>query len=135
MIGGLLFIICSFRNRITNRGDASVQFECATISLLILLYSPITWKQHCVGVIPALYLICRMRFVGYRLPHWIFAALTVYALFALVLSRELIGQGAVKLLDSYRVKTAAIRVLTGIVLSCHHLITTPYASGAETGAT
>jgi hypothetical protein len=100
-----------------------------------LLYSPITWKQHCVGVLPALYLICRMRFAGYRLPNWTFAALTVYALFALILSRELIGRDTVKLLDSYHVKTAAILLLTGTVLSCRHHLTAPHASGTETRTT
>jgi alpha-1,2-mannosyltransferase len=135
MIGMLFAIVWSFRKRPSNLTDTSVLFECATISLLILLYSPITWKQHCVGVIPALYLICRMRFAGYRLPGWTFAALTVYALFALILSRELIGQDAVKLLDSYHAKTAAILLLTGTVLSCRHLLTAPHASGTETRTT
>ena len=39
-------------------------WEGAVISLLILLYSPVTWKQHCVGVLPALYLVCRAALAG-----------------------------------------------------------------------
>ena len=117
----LLAIAWSFRRPCIDRMDPAIVYECATISLLILLYSPITWKQHCVGVIPALYLVCRHAFAGVKLSKWTIPSLTLYAIFALVLSRELIGRDAVKLLDSYRVKTAAILLLTGTVLSNRHL--------------
>ncbi|MGH7832773.1 MAG: glycosyltransferase family 87 protein [Candidatus Binatia bacterium] len=118
MAGLLLIVAWSLRSKISDRGDLSVLYECAAVSLLLLLYSPITWKQHCVGVLPALFLICRHGFAGQPLPRWVVGAVTVYALFAAVLSRGVIGRDLVKLLDGYRVKTIAILLLMAAVLAC-----------------
>jgi hypothetical protein len=74
-----------------------------------------------VGVVPALYLICRTGFAGLPLPRWITGALAMYALFTVVLSREIVGRDLVKLLDSYHVKTMAIVVLTAAVLGCRRV--------------
>ena len=118
----LLIIAWLFRRSIVTRGDLSILYECAAVSLLILLYSPITWKQHCVGVLPALFLVCRSGFAGRSPPRWAIGAIAVYALFALVLSREIIGQDMVKLLDSYRVKTIAIVLLMLALLGCRQAL-------------
>lgn len=120
MAGLLIFVAWRFRNRVVDRGEISVLYECAAVSLLILLYSPITWKQHAVGVLPALFLICRQGFAT-RLPLWIFGSVGIYALFATVFSREIVGRDMVKLLDSYRVKTIAIVLLTAAVLGCRRM--------------
>jgi alpha-1,2-mannosyltransferase len=121
MAGLLIFVAWRFRNRVVERAEISVLYECAAVSLLILLYSPITWKQHAVGVLPALFLICRQALATERLPRWIAGAVATYALFATVFSREIIGRDMVKLLDSYRVKTIAILLLTAAVLGCRRI--------------
>ncbi len=57
MIMMVLAIAWRFRHPPSARDDPAIVWECAAVSLLILLISPITWKQHCVGVLPALYLV------------------------------------------------------------------------------
>jgi alpha-1,2-mannosyltransferase len=122
MVTLLIVVVWLFRKKVSARTDPAILFECAAVSLLILLYSPITWKQHCVGVLPALFLICRSGFAGRPIPRWALGAVAVYALFALVLSREIIGQDLVKLLDSYRVKTIAIVLLMSALLGCRQAL-------------
>jgi len=128
-VAGLTMAVCLlvvgylFRNRVVSRTDLAVLCECATVSLLILLYSPITWKQHCVGALPAVYLICRGGFAGRSITRWVIAAIVIYAVFTGVLSREIVGRDVVKLVDSYRVKTIAIVFLTLAVLGCRRIWT------------
>ena len=118
MGGFLLFVGGLLQSRVANRRDIAILYECATVSLLILLYSPITWKQHCVGALPAVYLICREGFAGRSIKRWVIVAVLIYAVLTEVLSREIVGRDVVKLADSYRVKTIAIALLTAAALGC-----------------
>jgi alpha-1,2-mannosyltransferase len=118
MLVPLAWIGWRFRHRVADRGDPAILWECATVSLLILLYSPITWKQHCVGVLPALYLICRRAWAGRWLSRGTIAAVAIYAVLTVVLNREVVGRDATKLLDSYRIKTVAILLLTASTVAC-----------------
>jgi hypothetical protein len=114
----LLVVGYLFRNRVVSRTDLAVLCECATVSLLMLLYSPITWKQHCVGALPAVYLICRGGFAGRTITRWVIALVLIYGVLTEVLSREIVGRDIVKLADSYRVKTIAIVLLSVAMLGC-----------------
>ena len=111
-----------FRREIIDRRDHTVLWECALVSLLMLLYSPLTWKQHAVGVLPALYLICRFGWTGRLIPSWIITAVVLYAILVLPLNREFIGRDLVKLLDSYHVKTIALLVLVGATWGCRRIM-------------
>ena len=122
IMGGFLLIVGGLlQSRVTDRRDIAILYECAAVSLLILLYSPITWKQHCVGALPAVFLICREGFAGRPIKRWVIAAVLIYAVFTEVLSREIVGRDVVKLADSYRVKTIAIVTLTAAVLGCRRV--------------
>ncbi len=74
--------------------------ELAVVLLAALLLSPVTWVQHCVLAIPALYCVVA-RADAARWPVSRVTGLTVFAALALLLNRELLGR------DSYLVLLAA----------------------------
>jgi alpha-1,2-mannosyltransferase len=114
----LAVIFWSFLHPITARNDPAILWECAAILVLILLYSPVTWKQHCVGVLPAWYLWCRSMTTRVRLPRWMFGATAFYVVAVVVLNRGLIGANATHLLDSYHLKTMALLSLLAVTVIC-----------------
>jgi alpha-1,2-mannosyltransferase len=98
------------RKPLRGRDDPQVVWECAMVALLSLLLSPITWRAHCVGVLPACLLLSRLAFIV-RLPLRVGIPLAFYILFGPILSRDLLGRDLSFLLDSYRVLTWAIAAL------------------------
>lgn len=124
VVKGLLLLLgmgvfWQLRHRFADRNDPRLPWECGIISLMILLYSPITWGQHCVGVLPALYLIVRSVAAGRRIPRAIQAVLGIWTFCILVLNRELIGRELTWLIDSYRIGTWCIVMLLGTLLVLH----------------
>jgi alpha-1,2-mannosyltransferase len=117
MIVMVLAIAWGFRRRPFSRDDPTVVWECAVLSLLILLISPITWKQHCVGVLPGLYLVCGRMAIDPKIPRWIWPVMGLYTILAVFMNREFLGKDLMALLDSYKVKTAAILILLGLMLA------------------
>ncbi len=116
MLALLVTVLWTMRNRVEDRGDTNILWECSAISLLLLLFSPITWGQHCVGVVPALYLILRTTFSRGSMPKFVRVAIYVYAGLILGLNRELVGKQLSWLIDSYRINTICLLGLLGIVL-------------------
>jgi hypothetical protein len=106
------------RHRPASRDSIEIVWECAAVSILILLFSPITWVQHGVGVLPALYLICRASFAGLNLSRWQTAAMGVFALFCMIMSRFFFGRDFIKLANSYHVKTVGFILLLSVVMAC-----------------
>jgi hypothetical protein len=100
----------------TTRDSPAVVWECAALSLLMLLYSPITWGQHCVAAIPAFYLIVRSFASGCRLPGWAVRLLAAVAAVLLIPNRSLIGRDASLLVESYHLVTFSLIALLIIVL-------------------
>jgi len=106
-----------FRHSPSSRDDPAIVWECATVSLLILLISPITWKQHCVGVLPALYLVSGQMATDPKIPRWVWPVMGLYTVLAVLMNREFLGKSLMGLLDSYEVKTVAILLLTWLMLT------------------
>jgi len=119
----LLGMVCGigwqFRRKITERDNLTIMWECAIINVLILLYSPITWGQHCVGVLPLFYLLSRSVISGQKLPTWANGILCFYFVTLVVLNREVIGKQLSWLMDSYHVTTFCIVGLLAIGMSAH----------------
>jgi alpha-1,2-mannosyltransferase len=113
------FVAWQFRRPVVDRQAEAIAWEAAAVSLLILLVSPITWKQHCVGVFPAFYLVTRLGTSERSLPRWILAFLSVYVVVLLVADRGVIGRDLTLSLDSFGTTTWAILLLLGIVMVCH----------------
>jgi hypothetical protein len=119
----------------------------------MLLLSPITWQQHCVGVLPAFYLVARtLTFWGQRaretepaldsqpfgvgrflapgrvvltpaLASRLLAALALWTFWVLLLNRTLVGRSFTLLLDSYHVVTWSLVMLLVAVMACHRQVT------------
>ena len=123
VIKGILLLLLAavawtFRAPIRCRDDLSVMWECAAVSILMLLYSPITWGQHCVAVFPALYLISRTWYARGALPNWMNRALMAYVLFILVMNRAIVGKNFCWLLDSYHISTWCLLALLAVTIGC-----------------
>jgi alpha-1,2-mannosyltransferase len=115
----LAFVAWTFRRPVRDREAETLLWEAAAISILILLVSPLTWKQHCVGVFPAFYLITRLGMAKRDLPRWTFVALGVYVVVILLGDRGVIGRDLTLILDSFGVTTWSLLILLGVVLACH----------------
>lgn len=105
-----------FRHPIIRRDDPRWLWEAATVSVLILLLSPITWGQHCVGLLPAFYLLMRRRVSGKTLPNWTRAMIWMYMVGILLLNREFLGKELTYLVDSYRFPTLMFVGLLAVVV-------------------
>ena len=100
---------------VDNRQSLAVVYECAGVSLLMLLLSPITWGHHCVGTLPALYLIFRTAFYCGSLPGWMLVPLG-YVILALGFNRAILGKQLSLLLSGYSVVTWEIVALLVLIL-------------------
>ncbi len=105
-----------FRRPVVHRDDPQWLWEAAAVSVLLLLLSPITWGQHCVGVLPAFYLMMRKTVAGKYLPAWTKAVVWAYIAGMLLLNREVIGKDLTYLLDSYRLPTLFLLALLAVAL-------------------
>jgi len=111
-------LLCAWRMRRRYRGpdDPTWLLECGAVLILALLLSPVTWTQHLVLVIPALYLIategCAIRPLGAVAS----AAMGAYAVMALVLNREILGRDLSLLVLSYSMHTLALLLVLAVLL-------------------
>lgn len=106
------------RGPIGDRGELKVLWECAAISVLLLLLSPITWEQHSVGVLPAFYLLMRTAVTRGGLPRWMFRALAVFVVTVLLLNYDVVGRRNSLVLMSYHVITWNLIALLTMALAC-----------------
>jgi alpha-1,2-mannosyltransferase len=119
-----LAVAWRFRGPAGRRDDAAVLWECGAISLAILLYSPITWGQHCVGVLPAMYLLLATGSSAggnpaRGVPRWGWAMLAAFVLVILVLNRSVIGRELSLVILGWHVPTAILLGLLAVALACH----------------
>ncbi len=124
---------CSARGPIVRRDDLAVVWQCAGISTLMLLLSPITWYQHAVALVPVFYLLARTAAVRGALPRTTVIVLAAFIFINLVLARGLIGREASQLLASYHPNTFLFLALLVAALSAAQR-ETPRAARAH-GAT
>jgi alpha-1,2-mannosyltransferase len=119
-----------FRWRASDAGHPMVlPLELATVSALALLYSPITWKQHCVSLLPALFLLTLCSLQWNHVSRWMWCAMIYYVVFALALTRDAIGGRFSILLESYHLVTWAILLVVILLLVWHQRLLPPrYAS-------
>jgi hypothetical protein len=112
----VLPIFWLFRKKPAPGQEDSLLFEIAAVTLLALLVSPVTWKAHLVGALPALYLVLRRALSKGVLPLGVGVALGLYAVPALLLNRAFCGRAGIKLVDAYRLKTIGLLALLAAVL-------------------
>ncbi len=114
-----VFLVLSawrMRRRYSGPDDPVWLVECSAILILALLLSPVTWTQHLVLVIPALYLIvtegCAVRPLGVAAS----GAMGAYAVLALVFNREILGRDLSLLVLSYSIHATALLLVLAVVL-------------------
>ena len=115
LVAGLLGIGWLLRSRIS-RDSPAVVWECAALSVLMILYSPISWGQHCVAAIPAVYLVVRSFISHQPQPSWLIWLFGVAAFILLIINRSIIGRDPSVLLESYHLVTWSLIILLGILL-------------------
>jgi hypothetical protein len=115
---GVFLCLCAWRMRGRYRGpdDPAWLLECSTVLILALLLSPVTWTQHLVLVIPALYLIVTEGYTIRPLGAAASLAMAAYVVLALVLNREVLGRDLSLLALSYSIHTLALLLLLAVLL-------------------
>jgi len=119
----LLVVGWQFRRRASDgRHPVVLPLELAAVSVLSLLYSPITWKQHAVSLLPAVFLLACCSIQWDRVTAWMWWALGYYVAFGVLLTRDVTGRSLSLLLESYHVVTWAILLVVILLLVWHRRI-------------
>ncbi|BFU92860.1 MAG: hypothetical protein NTAFB01_40470 [Nitrospira sp.] len=124
---GLLGIFAwSSRQPYQGVGDLAWARECAGTLLLALLFSPITWDQHLVWMIPAAYVVvaAATKMSG-GLSRTGYMMLAVYVVLTMVLNYEVVGSARWEALKSYHHLGIAMLILYGLLLSTKRSWNTP----------
>jgi alpha-1,2-mannosyltransferase len=107
------------RRRFESFSDPAWPAESSALLVLMVLLSPITWEQHLVLMLPALYLIVAEGAGTTDLEIGIIAPMTVFVLLALVFTRDLIGKENYAVLLGYHVQTICTLIVFSIALLKH----------------
>jgi len=132
---GLLVSFCWYARRpFKGRGDPAWLRESSAVMILALLLSPVTWVQHLVWLVPALYLILvgARSNAGLGTPTKI--ALATYIALAVVLNYEVLGKQAFALLLSYHPFTVAMLLVLGMLmfsLQTSEALSAAYLAGSK----
>lgn len=117
VLGGLI-LLCVWRSRRPYRSadDPAWPLEASGVLILSLLLSPLVWTQHIGLILPAVYLlVAHHRSVG-RLPRVAVVLLGIYAIFSLLLMRDVVGMSNYLLLLSFHMHTACMLIILGLLL-------------------
>jgi alpha-1,2-mannosyltransferase len=115
-IGLVVLAAWFYRRRIVTRREPHVLWECAGISLMALLFSPTSWSQHAVAVLPACFLLSA-AVIAYRTPWWVKAILGYWVVAVLLLNRGIFGRAGTIVFDSYGLETWAIVALLALTFA------------------
>ncbi len=108
----------SSRRTFQGPGDPTWGRDCAGTLILALLFSPITWDQHLVWMIPAaLVVVAAAARMSGRLTSAGYAVLAVYIVLTMVLNYEVVGSAKWEALKSYHHLGVAILILFGLLLA------------------
>lgn len=105
-----------WRNPVIRRCDPELFWQFAGVSLLCLIFSPITWAQHCVGALPACYLVSAFLILRYEAQAWTKAVIGGWIVWILILNREVVGKPLHWLLQSYHIETFLILALLAVLM-------------------
>ncbi|MDC8449572.1 MAG: DUF2029 domain-containing protein [Nitrospira sp.] len=108
----------SSRQAFQGPGDPRWARDCAGTLLLALFFSPITWDQHLVWMIPAAVVVvsAAARLNG-ELTRTGYAMLALYVVLTMVLNYEVVGSSGWEALKSYHHLGIAMVILYGLLLS------------------
>jgi hypothetical protein len=117
-VGLLSLLAWSSRRMFQGPGDPTWARDCAGTLLLTLFFSPITWDQHLVWMIPAALIVvaAAAQFSG-SLSRTGYVALAVYIVLTVVLNYEVVGSAGWEAMKSYHHLGIAMLILYGLLLS------------------
>lgn len=102
-------------------GDPEWAQDCAATFILALLFSPITWDQHLVWMIPAAcVVVAAATHMSGQLSRAGYVMLAVYVVLTMVLNYEVVGSARWEALKSYHHLGIAILILYTLLLSTKH---------------
>ncbi|WHZ26409.1 MAG: hypothetical protein OJF51_001204 [Nitrospira sp.] len=108
----------SSRQAFQGPGDPLWARDCAGILLLALFFSPITWDQHLVWMIPAAFVVVSAAAgLNGKLPRTGYVMLALYVVLTMVLNYEVVGSAGWEALKSYHHLGIAMLILYGLLLS------------------
>ncbi len=108
----------SSRRAFQGPGDSMWGRDCAGTLILALLFSPITWDQHLVWLIPAaLVVVAAAARMSGRLTGAGYVVLAAYIVLTMVLNYEVVGSAKWEALKSYHHLGIAILILFGLLLA------------------
>jgi alpha-1,2-mannosyltransferase len=108
----------SSRQPFQGPGDSSWARDCAGTLMLALFFSPITWDQHLVWMIPAAVVVvaAAMGLDG-KLSRVGYGMLALYVVLTMVLNYEVVGSTRWEALKSFHHLGFAMLILYGLLLS------------------
>ena len=113
VMAGLLVVSWWHTRRADSGATSFMPLELAGLCLLMVLLSPVTWVQHLVFAVPAVFFILAD---GRRKPWPVQIALAAYVILALMLNREILGKEKYIFLLACHIHTVAMLILLGLVL-------------------
>jgi alpha-1,2-mannosyltransferase len=115
---------CSWRGRAPLSAQPPVAWlvEGSVVLLWSVLLSPVTWLQHLVLAIPAIYLLAAAELSGQRLGKAAWGIIAAYAVCVTLLNREFLGRENYLLLLSYHMHTWCTLALLCLVVQKRPLL-------------
>jgi len=111
VLGGI-FCWCTHRRWQEPRGMLG---EVSALLLLMLLFSPVTWLQHFIFALPAIFWVVAEQQARPRtLRLW---GIALFAILSLLMNRELLGRQSYLLLLSYYTHTLCLLLLFALVIA------------------
>jgi alpha-1,2-mannosyltransferase len=116
---GLLGLFAwSSRRPFQGPGDTTWARDCAGALMLALFFSPITWDQHLVWMIPAAFIVVAAAAqASGGLSRAGYAVLAAYIVLTMVLNYEVVGRANWEALKSYHHLGIAMLMLFGLLLA------------------
>ena len=107
----------SSRRAFQGSGDPMWARDCAGTLMLALFFSPITWDQHLVWMIPAaMVVVAAAARVSGSLGRTGYAMLALYIILTIVLNYEVVGRANWEALKSFHHLGIAMLILYGLLL-------------------
>jgi hypothetical protein len=116
MLSLLIFFCWYARRPFKGRGDPAWLRESSAVMIFTLLLSPVTWVQHLVWLMPAIYLVLLDVRNNKGLGNPATIALGVYVVLADVLNYELLGRRNFAFLLSYHPFTVAMLLVLAMLM-------------------
>ena len=115
----------SSRQAFQGAGDPSWARDCAGTLMLALFFSPITWDQHLVWMIPAACVVVAAAIrVSGGMGRAGYAMIAVYIVLTMVLNYEVVGSARWEALKSYHHLGFAMLILFGLLLRSYRTVKT-----------